>query len=162
VKIDPSVRSVRPVFGPVIHASRPTRSGRVIVKRRSRSTRTTTPSRGDPDDDPDERSEQTWALTFVDRAPVLWRFRAARCRFEVRPVDGGEVVEHAQVPAAPERGEHDVPADQPGSARDQRLSYAAANTAGEEQSPSHGRLAQRPDNRAAGILNGMSPQSIWR
>jgi hypothetical protein len=59
-------------------ATRPTRPGRVTVKRRARAARTTTPSRGDPDDDPDE---QTWALTFVDRAPVLWRFRAARCRY---------------------------------------------------------------------------------
>jgi hypothetical protein len=59
-------------------ATRPTRPGRVTVKRRARAARTTTPSRGDPDDDPDE---QTWALTFVDRAPVLWRFRAAHCRY---------------------------------------------------------------------------------
>jgi hypothetical protein len=58
-------------------ATRPTRPGRVTVKRRARATRTATP-RGDPDDDPDE---QTWALTFVDRAPVFWRFRAARCRY---------------------------------------------------------------------------------
>jgi hypothetical protein len=62
------------------HQSRPTRPRRVVVKRRVRAARTTTPSRGDPDDDPDESSEETWALTFVDRAPVLWRFRAARCR----------------------------------------------------------------------------------
>jgi hypothetical protein len=61
--------------------SRPTRPGRITVKRRARAARTSTPSRGDPDDDPDEPSEQTWALTFVDRAPVFWRFGAARCRF---------------------------------------------------------------------------------
>jgi hypothetical protein len=35
-------------------AARPTRPGRVTVKRRARATRTTTPSRGDPDDDPHE------------------------------------------------------------------------------------------------------------
>jgi hypothetical protein len=62
-------------------ATRPTRPGRVTVKRRARAARTTTPSRGDPHDDPDEPAEQTWALTFVDRAPVFWRFRAVRCRY---------------------------------------------------------------------------------
>jgi hypothetical protein len=60
--------------------TRPTRPGRVTVKRRSRAARTATP-RGDPDDDPDEPGEHTWALTFVDRAPVLWRFRVTRCRY---------------------------------------------------------------------------------
>ena len=68
----------------VLASARPTRPGRVTVKRRSRAAGTATPSRGDPDD-PDEPGEQTWALTFVDRAPALWRVRAARCRLlEVR------------------------------------------------------------------------------
>jgi hypothetical protein len=66
----------------ILHQSRPTRPGRVTVKRRARAARTSTPSRGDPDDDPDE---QTWALTFVDRAPVFWRLRALRCHLlEIR------------------------------------------------------------------------------
>jgi hypothetical protein len=72
--------------------ARPTRPGRVVVKRRARAARTTTPSRGDPDDDPDEppghpwRSwRDAWALTWAERQPVLWRFRAARCRLlEIR------------------------------------------------------------------------------
>jgi hypothetical protein len=37
--------------------ARPTRPGRITVKRRARAARTTTPSRGDPDDDPDEPSD---------------------------------------------------------------------------------------------------------
>jgi hypothetical protein len=65
--------------------TRPTRPGRVTVKRRSRSTKTGTPTRGDPDGDPDPPGGQTWALTFVDRTPVFWRLRALRCRLlEIR------------------------------------------------------------------------------
>jgi hypothetical protein len=63
-------------------ATRPTRPGRVTVKRRARASRTATPSRGDPDDgDPEPADGSLWALTFVDRAPVLWRCRAAHCRY---------------------------------------------------------------------------------
>ena len=61
-------------------AARPTRPGRVTIVRRARTTTTAAPTRGSPDDDPDEPGEQTWALTFVDRAPVFWRLRDARCR----------------------------------------------------------------------------------
>jgi hypothetical protein len=61
--------------------TRPTRPGRVTVKRRSRSARTGTPTRGDPDDGDPEPDEPRWALTFVDRAPVFWRLRATRCRY---------------------------------------------------------------------------------
>jgi hypothetical protein len=71
----------------IVHESRPTRPGRVTVKRRARAARTTTPSRGDPDDDPSDppghpwRSRRDpWALTWAERQPVLWRFGAARCR----------------------------------------------------------------------------------
>jgi hypothetical protein len=59
--------------------SRPTRPGRVVVNRRSRSAKTGTPTRGDPDDDPEPGDP--WALTFVDRAPFFWRCRVARCRY---------------------------------------------------------------------------------
>jgi hypothetical protein len=60
-------------------AGRPTRPGRVTVVRRSKlSKRTSAPTRGSPDDDPDPG--EPWALTWVDRAPVVWRLRAAHCR----------------------------------------------------------------------------------
>jgi len=54
---------------------RPSGSSRPRARRRTRQTRT----RAGPDD-PDEPGEQPWALSFVDRAPVLWRIRGLRCR----------------------------------------------------------------------------------
>jgi hypothetical protein len=47
------------------------------TRRTSSSSRTASQDPGsdpDPDDGP-------WALSLVDRAPFLWRFRALRCRF---------------------------------------------------------------------------------
>lgn len=59
------------------------RPGQAVAKRRRRAVRTSTPSRGDPEDaDPEP---DPWALGFVDRAPLLWRVRALRCRLlEIR------------------------------------------------------------------------------
>jgi hypothetical protein len=45
--------------------------------------RTTRTSRGSPDDDPGEPEPPAaggFRLNLVDRAPLLWRVRAARCR----------------------------------------------------------------------------------
>jgi hypothetical protein len=69
---------------------RPTRPGRVVVARRTRTSTKTAPTRGDPDDDPSEPpghpwQRDPWQLTWAERVPVVWRFRAARCRLlEIR------------------------------------------------------------------------------
>jgi hypothetical protein len=59
---------------------RPTRPERATrIAHTKAAARTATPSRGDPDGDEDS-DDGPWALSFVDRAPFLWRFRALRCR----------------------------------------------------------------------------------
>jgi hypothetical protein len=70
-------------------ASRPRGSGRPAVRR---SAQRSSARSGDSGDDPGEppghpwRSRRDpWALTWAERLPVVWRFRAARCRpFERR------------------------------------------------------------------------------
>jgi hypothetical protein len=74
-----TARRVAPV------ATRPTRPERATrIGRTKAAARTTTPARGDPAED-DDPHDGPWALTWFDRAPVLWRLRAARCRLlEIR------------------------------------------------------------------------------
>jgi hypothetical protein len=67
--------------------TRPTRPGRVVVKRRSRSAKTGTPSRGDPDDgDPEpppprrldgRREIEAWAAARRDALTRLFRGEAS-------------------------------------------------------------------------------------
>jgi hypothetical protein len=58
----------------------PTRTaGAVATPRERRDSSSSRSSGQDPGDDSDP-DDGCWALSFVDRAPFLWRFRALRCR----------------------------------------------------------------------------------
>jgi hypothetical protein len=72
----------RPSIG---RAPRPATNARRRGSRRGQ--RASSSSSDDPSDPPPSRRSRRdpWALTLVDRAPVLWRFRAARSRLlEIR------------------------------------------------------------------------------
>jgi hypothetical protein len=51
------------------------------ARRTSSSSRTASQDPGDGDPEP---ADGPWALSLVDRAPLLWRFRALRCRYMER------------------------------------------------------------------------------
>jgi hypothetical protein len=77
-----SMRRVRPIAG---RAPRQATNARTRGSRRG--SRASSSSSDDPSDPPPSRRPRRdpWALTLIDRAPILWRFRAARCRLlEIR------------------------------------------------------------------------------